>query len=258
MLEQRAIQKLLHETLISTQLKNPAFSVRALAKKLGMQASAVSEIIKGKRKISVKLARRIAEKLSLSPKETQSLLSLFNVESSDAKVDSSVEIANEQFFVISEWYHFAILSLAETTRFKSEPQWIAQRLNIKVSEAQEALDRLVHLGMLIYKNKKYQLTGEQFKTQDGVSHVAIRKSHHQSLDRAKQSLDNDSVALRDMFSMTLSMDVEQLPEARQLIRKFANQLTHLLESSPRKNEVYKLGIQLFPLTQVEGGSYELN
>ena len=50
-----------------------------------------------------------------------------------------VQLTLDHFSVISEWYHFAILSLAETQDFKSYPAWIAGRLGISQKDAKAAV-----------------------------------------------------------------------------------------------------------------------
>ena len=74
---QLALQKRLNEAFSETQLKNPAFSLRAFARKLDLSPSALSEILKGKRRVSKKLAQRVVTNLCLAQSEAQSLLELF-------------------------------------------------------------------------------------------------------------------------------------------------------------------------------------
>lgn len=51
--------------------------------------------------------------------------------------------------------------------------------------------------------------------------------------------------LRSAFAWIVDLDL--LPEAKELIRSFRRKLVEFLESS-EKEEVYKLNIQLFPLS----------
>lgn len=203
MLEQSAIQKKLNEAFIQSKIKNPAFSLRAFARKLDMSPSAVSEIIQGKRRISRKLAERIICRLSLDPKEARSLLKLFSQpgtqETSPAEY---LELSTDRFRTISEWYHFGILSLAETRGFQSDSKWIASRLKLRVQEVEKALERLERLGMIRREAGKIKVTGQQYSTPDNIADLAIQKFQSDNLDLAKRSLDEDAVDLRDFTSMT--------------------------------------------------------
>src|SRR5688572_20475018 len=51
------------------QIKNPRFSQRAFAQKLGVSSGALSEILKGKRSLSTSQKKRMADTLQLSPQE---------------------------------------------------------------------------------------------------------------------------------------------------------------------------------------------
>ncbi|MBI2609109.1 MAG: helix-turn-helix domain-containing protein [Deltaproteobacteria bacterium] len=77
MYEQIAVQKTLHEKFLEIKMKNPHYSLRAFSNKLGLSSSSVSEILNGKRRISIKMAKRIIQKLELSPRERSNLLELF-------------------------------------------------------------------------------------------------------------------------------------------------------------------------------------
>ena len=112
---QVAIQRTLSEALTNAKIKNPSFSLRAFAKKLKINPSALSEILNGKRVISESLARRLVDNLALDPKEKQSVLSLFDQTANSGETidDNYLELSVDHFKTISEWYHFAILSLME-------------------------------------------------------------------------------------------------------------------------------------------------
>jgi plasmid maintenance system antidote protein VapI len=72
-----ALQTTMRKKFLEYQGKNESFSVRALAKKLGMQPGATNEILKGERRVSRRIAERIAERLMLDPTERQDLLKEF-------------------------------------------------------------------------------------------------------------------------------------------------------------------------------------
>ena len=69
MIEQVEVQEALNERLIELRGKNPGFSMRAFSKRLGISSSALSEILSGKRKISKKMAAKIATRMDLTPEE---------------------------------------------------------------------------------------------------------------------------------------------------------------------------------------------
>lgn len=253
--QQSHLRIILVESFAKLKSKNIAFSMRSYARKLGLSPAALSEMMNGKRTITKKTAQKIVERLNLSPIERQKLN---KIERSKKALENEqrkyLQLEMDQYHMISDWYYFAILSLAETESFKDDPRWIAERLNIRISESKMALERLVRLNLLnLNVDGKLVPTGQSFKTTSDIAHATLRKSHSDNLDLAKLSLERDSVEDRDISSMTMAIDPELLPEAKNLIREFRRKLTQFLESD-RKQEVYKLNIQLFPLSLKEGSN----
>ncbi len=121
--EQIAVQSLLRRKLIEFQAKNPSYSVRAFARRLGMQPAATNEIIKGERRVSRKIAEKIILRLQLDPTERASLLKHFPVKSPPKSGDLGkamtldyLKLTADQFELISDWVHFAILNLIKTPK----------------------------------------------------------------------------------------------------------------------------------------------
>jgi uncharacterized protein (TIGR02147 family) len=248
MVEQQALQRTLHAQFQAAQLKNPAFSLRAFAKRLGLAHSALSEILNGKRRVSLKLAKRLLERSDIDPQKSRAILKLFDRDQ-ETSAAAYTPLDMEQFKIISEWFHFAILSLAETSDFRDEPAWIADRLNIRTRDAEQALKRLEDLAFLKRgKSGKLKASGIQYTTSDDVKSLALRRCHAQNLELAKNALETVEISERDFTSLTLALDPEQLPLAKKLIRKFQDEFEATLPSK-RKLEVYKLCMQFFPLSQ---------
>src|SRR5579885_2259362 len=126
---QLALQRKLNEALTNARLRNRAYSLRAFARKLEISPAALSEILNGKRNVSKRLAERLVNNLVLPPNESKAILDLFPEPGEGRRalpvgdrlgVNGQGDLSNDQFHVISEWYHFAILSLAETTDFRPD------------------------------------------------------------------------------------------------------------------------------------------
>ena len=58
------------------------------------------------------------------------------------------EISPDEYQMISNWYHYAILQIPFLKEAKSSPTWIAKKLGIHLDQAKEALKRLVSLGLI--------------------------------------------------------------------------------------------------------------
>lgn len=254
---QQEIVQLLKEELAKSQLKNSAYSLRALAKKLKSSPSTLSEILNGRRPITKGTAEKLLEGLCVSIDQSAKLLANLPIRHTKKemlrrnyrKVKEYVEVDMKQFDAIANWYYFAILSLAETTSFKSDPAWIANRLGIKASDAKKAVQTLVALKLLRQtKSGKLMITGQQFVTSADISDVSIRRSHFQNIDLLKSSLENDPVSERDFSHATMTFDPSEMAMAKTLIKEFRRGFTHEIEKT-KKKEVYRLSVQFVPLSK---------
>jgi uncharacterized protein (TIGR02147 family) len=83
-----------------------------------------------------------------------------------------------------------------------------------------------------------------------VPSTAIRKYHRDNLVKAAEALEEVPVELRDFSSITMATCSEKVGQARELIRKFREELSDLMESGDRET-VYTLAVQLFPVCKQE-------
>ncbi len=250
---------LLLERFLAARRKNPFWSLRAYAIKLGVSASALSEILSGKRTLTKKIASRFAEKLKLDPSETQRLIHSALVAKVKAQLPENedfnpisdgnfTQLNLEAFKAIADWYHLAILSLFDTQGNQSNPEWVASRLGISKAEAEGALKRLLLLGLLKGEGKKLRSVGKPLSIETQGYEPAIRNFLHQTLDKAHQSLDHDPAEQREICSVTIAIDPDNLEKARKAIKRFRRDLSLLLQGGVKKR-VYSFSMQLFPLEQ---------
>lgn len=247
-LRQAELRRRLNEELVQTRLRNPSYSLRAFAKRLGISPAALSEILHGKRPVSGKTAARIAERLMWAPDVKAEMAAIPRYQRAGAEKES-VQLTMDHFHSIADWYHFAILSLAETEDYRDDAAWIGRRLGIPKTTAQAALDRLERLGML-ERNAAGHLfsSGTSYSSSDEIVSLALRRSHAQNLELARKSLEQDAVEERDFTAATMAIDPARLPEAKKMIRQFRAELCAFLEGGAKK-EVFKFCMQLMPLSK---------
>lgn len=252
--QQFTLHKLLNDRFQEMQRRNPAYSLRAFAKRLVISPSALSEIMRGRRQVSYKMYIRLLDKLECSPAEKEAALKHMAPQGILAfhTPKKFTELAEPAYKIIADWYHFAIMSLAETKGFQGSTDWIAERLNIPESTARDAVERLVNASMLIRRSDgSVEVTGKSFCTTDEISSEAIKKAHSQNLELAKNSLKRDELSRRDFRAATLAISPEKIKDAKKLISEFIDRLMVFLEDG-KKEEVYKVCVQLFPLSVPTG------
>ncbi len=256
MKEQLALQQTLRKKLYEIQLANPRFSLRAYSKRIGINAGALSLIMNGKRTVSKDLAERITLKLIPDPQERADLLSLFpEKRRMELTVEEAVyearylALSAAQFRMIAEWEHYALLSLMNCSDFQSDQEWIARRLGVSTHRVSEVMSRLLELGLIRRTDDGALLRDtKSVRTSDDIVDLSLRKCYEENLDLAKNALNEREIDERDFSTITMAIDPSKMAIAKERIRRFQDELSDLMETGNR-SEVYRLSMQLFPLTQ---------
>ncbi|MCF0220766.1 MAG: TIGR02147 family protein [Fibrobacter sp.] len=87
--------------------------------------------------------------------------------------------------------------------------------------------------------------------------LAIRDMHRQMGELAVQSLDEVPVNLRDISGMTIGISEEAFQKISKEIADFRRRVSAIVMEDSSENRVYRLNVQLFPLTKElakEGGN----
>lgn len=242
----------LKNELLERIKKNPRYSLRAFAGQLNLDPSTLSKMLNGKRPIGQKVTVQMAAQLGLSKNQVSKFLTAKSTESEDVQTDYKF-LALDQFAVISDWFHFAILELSMVNGFKPSRDWIAKALGMKAIEVDAAIDRLIRVGLLeITANGQWVDLSSGFTTNisSDMTSSAHRKLQEQLLTKAilAQQGPRDR---RDHSAMTMAINSSRIPEAKEKIRQFRRSLTKFLTEDADKDSVFSLNIALFPLTKNE-------
>ena len=232
--------------------RNPRYSLRAFAKSLGISHTVLSLVMSGKRSLSRKAAMIVAENLDLGPKKSAALISSTGKKAAPHLLANTYNLIDlETFHLISDWVHYAILSLLEIPESHFEPKWMAKRLGINETQAKIAMSRLVDLDFVANENGKWRQTGKPIKVENEVSTVSTKKFQRQLIEKSLESLDNDPIEKRDFSSTTMAIDPKHIPYAKERIRQFRRELCSELEVKGNPKEVYNLTVQIYPVTKEE-------
>lgn len=186
----------------------------------------------------------VCERLALSPRQKRKLVldSLFQL---DLVTEKYHDLKEDEFRLISEWYHLAILSLARVKNAQTDPAWIAGRLGISKQQASDALYRLKRLG-IIESGTLLRQIGDPIRVVSEVPSPAIRTYHKQILGISHQAIDDADLNHRDLSSVSLLLHPEQVKKIAMMIEDFQTQITETMEDK-KNGEVYFLNVQLVPV-----------
>jgi len=241
---------MLRQELQTRKKRNANYSLRSFAKALEMSPAQLSQLMSGQRSLTLKMFQKIIEKLSISPTESERYLKQWSLgNTASAGFVSELQLSEDQFKLISDWYHLAILSLARVEGATTDPHWISDRLGISSIEARQAVERLQRLAIIGPGPELLQIS-KNLNVSSELQSPAIQAYHRGVLHSAIESLDLDQPSERDFSALTLAVHRKNLDRYRRLIESFQKELSDISEKDSKKTppqEVYVFACQFFPL-----------
>jgi uncharacterized protein (TIGR02147 family) len=156
------------------------------------------------------------------------------------------DLSVDQFKMIADWYHGAILAAADLSDIEMTSDRIAKILGLTLVDVQSAVERLIRLGMLEQDPEgllKKPTSHSRFVSQ--APNSAVRNYHRQTLEKAIESIGTQTPDERFMGSETFCIDESQFDEFQELCNRFLNRALTLAKKAKTKNQVYHLGVQFF-------------
>lgn len=259
-------KQILREELSKRMGANPQYSLRAFARDLKLSPQQLSNVLNGRKGLSVRAAATVAERLGFSADErdyfchlVQSRFARGRVakdlaqsrlkELREAHNEASASLSLDSFRIISDWYHFALLELIkiEGGSFKKLPAF-ARRLGIPRIEVEMALGRLERLELVSRGDAGFAINQETVMTPTGVPSEALRNFHRQVIEKALASVTTQSVNERVLNTTMLPVARSQVPQAQKMIDEFWRSFVAKISAREGERDVYALAIQFFNLT----------
>lgn len=257
----------LKQMLINKINENPRYSLRAMAQRLEMGPSTLSEVLSGRTNLSQTSARRIADKLKLKAKESGYFFELVSFEAEKnpeakslilerlrqmhPKKRQTQDLSIEHFKQMAEWHHSAILELPQVKGFAFTPENISRALGISKLETKTAIARLLKLGLLEEVDGQIQRQDTQFRVQSDVKNIAMRKYYRQMLTKISEGLESQTPQERLSGYLNLAIDEKALPEVDQAIDRLFMDIKNIAAKYPEKTSVYHLSLHFMNLIKKE-------
>lgn len=246
--------------------KNPSYSLRSFAQQLKIPVSLVSEIIRGKRNLTLENAQRVVEHLTLDETERQYFFTLVQFENakspqiremlqtqlSDLRPEGRKihDLSLDAFQSLTQWYHHAIIQSFTLANFEVTATSLAKRLKIHPAQAQEALDRLERLEVITRdKDGKYLRLENNTLIRSHGANVGIRKFHKGMFEKAIESIETQTNDEKFIGTETFAFNPEGLKQASKIIEDCFKKLIRLAATQEERTEIYHAGIAFFRLTE---------
>jgi uncharacterized protein (TIGR02147 family) len=252
----------LEKELARRKNTNPAYSLSAFARFLGVETSRLSKYLREERPIGTQFIERAAERLKLSKKDIDIFRSIAEARLTvPSYLDTAAEFSRYKKLSpdisasIEDWRHYAILELMKVEGFENNSKWIAKSLGISEKDADKYIERLQDVGLLtVLANGSWKDVSEGSSTDIAndfeVTH-AQQRAQKTLLKQAVQAIDLFDCDERHQASMMMAADSSRIAGAKKMANKFLVDLCQFLESGERKDAVYQLSISLFPLVKAE-------
>jgi uncharacterized protein (TIGR02147 family) len=234
--------------------RNPRYSLRAFAGHLRVSPSFLSHLLRGRRNVTPANLERISEALGLAPARIQDFRRGLAA-SRETPVSRFTQLARDQYEVVSDWSHYAILELLTVDGFRPSAHAIARALSISRPEANAAIERLQRLGILAIdpSGRWINRSGSHTTVGTACPASALRNLQRRILEGAMRALAETPIEERDQSSLTLALDSRLLPEVRARLKRLRAELGALQKSSGRTNQVYQMSFSIYPLLKKTKG-----
>ena len=242
---------LLHKILMERKERNQNYSIRAFARDLKISSGRMSDILNKKYIPGNSISSRIVQALCLNEEEGKIVQQIIeNSQKSKKELGGAHQLSEQEYSLIADWHHYAILNLMETKDYRDDFSWIADRLNLNQQTVKDSFDIMISLGLVEIKNGKYLRTHKNVTTTHNIPSRALREANRQVIMQSLNSLVHDPTDIRDITSIVLPINMANLPKAKELAREFRRKVAALLEEG-EKTEVYNVCVQIVPVTRTK-------
>lgn len=247
-----------------------SFSYRYFAVKSGVSASLFSDIVEGRRRLSIPVMKKYAAAMNISQKETDyfgAVVKFNNSKTTDEKNihltellrlrgNSSIKfIDKSQYEFFRTWYHSALREMVTLPEFKEDYEWIASKCipRITVSQAKKSFEIMLQLGILRRnKNGILELSDAVISSEYEMKSLIIRNFQSEVIELARNALERFEPAEREISSLTLGVSRHCYIRIKERIRMFKEDLLKMvLEDTTRSEMICQCNFQLFPLVEAD-------
>ncbi len=200
---------------------NPQYSLRAFALDLDIDHATLSQLIRGRRRMTEATIVRLAAKLRLADEAAAAFVRRERLLGPAADEDATLielrKLSEYAAAAIVEWEHYAILELTRVRGFRPDVGWISRVLGISPDAVNVAVNRLVYLGMLKMVDERtwVDTSGPTVASVGDFGRAAVR-TLHERVDALAAALPESARRLpQEHSSTTLAISTPLLAAAIQ-------------------------------------------
>ena len=245
------------------------FSYRMMAESFGLFPSNVFRILHGDAHLPSRCQSRALEVLGLTGRSAeyfQLLISYARERSVKARNEilekalalrdvSRKPLEEKELAYFDHWWVAVVRALLELTKGRAVPGELAGLVNppVREEDVRAALALLEDLQLVKKASSGRMLPAETHLTAGGEAKAkAVHRFQRQILSLASESLERFPPQVRDVSTLTLSMDERAYGEIREMIRECRRQIQKRVEESKSPDRVMQLAMAFFPAAALPG------
>ena len=244
--------------------RKTVISWRYMAMKLGADPGNLLRVSQGKIHLTLSLVKPMAEFFELDEKETAYWTELvcFGRAKTDAEALNHYEkmqilkgiplkrLAKKELEFYRHWYCNSIRSIIGICKFKDDYEGLAESCTppITVEEAKSAVKLLYDLNMISKDRDGYWKVNDTFVSTGGNwRSEAVRTFQKETIRLAGESLERHAPPLRDISTVTMTFNMDDIALIREKIKEFRSELLRMSQEGNGDDTVFQLNVQLFPI-----------
>ena len=158
-------------------------------------------------------------------------------------------VDGDAFRYFESWVHPVVRELAPVMP-GATPGDIAKRCwqGVTAGEVRESLDFMVRVGLLKKNGDAYVQADKHLKSSSNVVSVALRTMHREMACFAQEAIGQFPSSERNFTGLTMGISTEDYKQILQELDACRKKIAQIALNSRGTERVYRLNLQLFPLT----------
>jgi uncharacterized protein (TIGR02147 family) len=150
---------------------------------------------------------------------------------------------------LTDWHYLLIRELAALPDFEPSGSYVSQKLQNLISPemCEKALRLLLDTGFLKEEQGQWKITDPILDTGDTLfMDELIKKYHAKNLKVWSENLDLWNSRDLEMGVLNLSLPASKIPELKNKIRDFQDQILGWLQNESKTDSVVQVGVYMIP------------
>lgn len=263
----RSVAKIFRAALKRKQALQTAYSLRALARDLGVSPAFVSKVMSGEKLPPRERLEKLCYLLELDVLEKEFVVKTVMLDSFGTKVLSRIDAKPRRTVgtkgprttsdapsrqVLGSWMNLAVLEGLTLRPPHCEPGALRERLGLTEAQWKQTIQTLLNAGLIEERDGRYQKKDELLYIAGGRSRAEVRAFHEMMILKARAELNEKTLQAdyerRLINGFTVAVNPDNVEQVKAKILRFMDEITREAAAGECK-EVYQLNVQFFPLTK---------